>query len=95
MSAGAYQCIESGKWIFDILCALPVLPPHQAGMIRTDKDEYFIEPLERGKQMEEERGRIHVVYRRSAVTQDTTDMLQDFHTEGTADVHGCIEIYSR
>ncbi|XP_067413109.1 A disintegrin and metalloproteinase with thrombospondin motifs 3 isoform X1 [Emydura macquarii macquarii] len=54
-----------------------------AGMIRTDKDEYFIEPLERGKQMEEERGRIHVVYRRSAVTQDSTDILQDFHTEGS------------
>uniref|UniRef100_A0A8C3J9Z0 ADAM metallopeptidase with thrombospondin type 1 motif 3 n=1 Tax=Calidris pygmaea TaxID=425635 RepID=A0A8C3J9Z0_9CHAR len=35
-----------------------------AGMIRTDKDEYFIEPLERGKQMEEEKGRIHMVYRR-------------------------------
>ncbi|KAH1170473.1 hypothetical protein KIL84_001458 [Mauremys mutica] len=51
-------------------------------MIRTDKDEYFIEPLERGKQMEEERGRIHVVYRRSAVTQDPGDMLLDFHTEG-------------
>ncbi|XP_019349080.1 A disintegrin and metalloproteinase with thrombospondin motifs 3 [Alligator mississippiensis] len=52
-----------------------------AGMIRTDKDEYFIEPLEKGKQMEEEKGRIHVVYRRSAVTQDSTDVLQDFQTE--------------
>ncbi|XP_049670888.1 A disintegrin and metalloproteinase with thrombospondin motifs 3 isoform X1 [Accipiter gentilis] len=52
-----------------------------AGMIRTDKDEYFIEPLERGKQMEEEKGRIHMVYRRSAVVQHPTDMLPDVHME--------------
>lgn len=57
--------------------------PYQAGMIRTDEDEYFIEPLERGKQMEEEKGRIHMVYRRSAVAQRPTDMLPDVHTEGT------------
>ncbi|XP_069508763.1 A disintegrin and metalloproteinase with thrombospondin motifs 2 isoform X2 [Ambystoma mexicanum] len=37
-----------------------------AGMIRTDKDEFFIEPLEKEKQEEVER-RIHVVYRRSAI----------------------------
>ncbi|XP_054144240.1 A disintegrin and metalloproteinase with thrombospondin motifs 2 [Melozone crissalis] len=38
-----------------------------AGMIRTDKDEFFIEPLERGAQEEEEEGgRTHVVYRRAA-----------------------------
>uniref|UniRef100_A0A8C9NC11 ADAM metallopeptidase with thrombospondin type 1 motif 2 n=1 Tax=Serinus canaria TaxID=9135 RepID=A0A8C9NC11_SERCA len=38
-----------------------------AGMIRTDKDEFFIEPLERGAQEEEEGGgRTHVVYRRAA-----------------------------
>uniref|UniRef100_A0A663FD94 ADAM metallopeptidase with thrombospondin type 1 motif 2 n=1 Tax=Aquila chrysaetos chrysaetos TaxID=223781 RepID=A0A663FD94_AQUCH len=37
-----------------------------AGMIRTDKDEFFIEPLERGAQEEEEGGgRTHVVYRRA------------------------------
>lgn len=36
-------------------------------MIRTDKDEFFIEPLERGTQEEEEGGgRTHVVYRRAA-----------------------------
>ncbi|XP_062483767.1 A disintegrin and metalloproteinase with thrombospondin motifs 3 isoform X4 [Pezoporus occidentalis] len=52
-----------------------------AGMIRTNKDEYFIEPLERGKQMEEEKGRIHMVYRRSAVAHHPTDMLPDVHTE--------------
>lgn len=39
----------------------------QAGMIRTDKDEFFIEPLEKGAQEEEEgEGRTHVVYRRAA-----------------------------
>ncbi|NXE79864.1 ATS2 metalloproteinase, partial [Cochlearius cochlearius] len=38
-----------------------------AGMIRTDKDEFFIEPLEKGAQEEEEgEGRTHVVYRRAA-----------------------------
>lgn len=52
-------------------------------MIRTDKDEYFIEPLERGKQMEEEKGRIHMVYRRSAARQHPADTLPDVHTEGT------------
>lgn len=52
-------------------------------MIRTDEDEYFIEPLERGKQMEEEKGRIHMVYRRSAVAQRPPTELPDVHTEGT------------
>ncbi|NWZ20773.1 ATS2 metalloproteinase, partial [Asarcornis scutulata] len=38
-----------------------------AGMIRTDKDEFFIEPLEKGAHEEEEGGgRTHVVYRRAA-----------------------------
>ncbi|XP_006896891.1 PREDICTED: A disintegrin and metalloproteinase with thrombospondin motifs 3-like [Elephantulus edwardii] len=50
-----------------------------AGMIKSDNDEYFIEPLERGKQMEEEKGRIHVVYKRSAVEQAPIDMSKDFH----------------
>lgn len=69
--------------------------PYQAGMIRTDEDEYFIEPLERGKQMEEEKGRIHMVYRRSAVAQHPTDMLPDVHTEGTVPRGCCLQIYSR
>ncbi|EOA97891.1 A disintegrin and metalloproteinase with thrombospondin motifs 2 [Anas platyrhynchos] len=49
---------------------LEVLAPEsgdQAGMIRTDKDEFFIEPLEKGAHEEEEGGgRTHVVYRRAA-----------------------------
>lgn len=51
-------------------------------MIKSDNDEYFIEPLERGKQMEEEKGRIHVVYKRSAVERAPIDMSQDFHYRG-------------
>ncbi|KAI1238724.1 hypothetical protein IHE44_0013465 [Lamprotornis superbus] len=62
-----------------------------AGMIRTDEDEYFIEPLERGKQMEEEKGRIHMVYRRSAVAQRPTAVLPDVHTEALSSLHGRIE----
>ncbi|XP_028930040.1 A disintegrin and metalloproteinase with thrombospondin motifs 3 [Ornithorhynchus anatinus] len=49
-----------------------------AGMIRTDSDEYFIEPLERGKQMEEAKGRIHVVYKRSARKQSSPESIPDF-----------------
>lgn len=41
----------------------------QAGMIRTDKDEFFIEPLRKGEQEEEEDGRTHVVYRRAAAVK--------------------------
>ncbi|XP_056089324.1 A disintegrin and metalloproteinase with thrombospondin motifs 3 isoform X1 [Rhinichthys klamathensis goyatoka] len=49
-----------------------------AGMIRTDSDEYFIEPLEQGTQEHEERGRVHVVYRRSAVLQAPSDISLDY-----------------
>lgn len=75
-----HQASSSGS---KMTCWCAFSLPHQAGMIRTDKDEYFIEPLERGKQMEEEKGRIHMVYRRSAVVQHPTDMLPDVHMEGT------------
>uniref|UniRef100_A0A673NGX1 A disintegrin and metalloproteinase with thrombospondin motifs 3-like n=1 Tax=Sinocyclocheilus rhinocerous TaxID=307959 RepID=A0A673NGX1_9TELE len=49
-----------------------------AGMIRTDSDEYFIEPLERGTQEHEDRGRVHVVYRRSAVLKAPSDISSDY-----------------
>ncbi|XP_036382864.1 A disintegrin and metalloproteinase with thrombospondin motifs 3 [Megalops cyprinoides] len=49
-----------------------------AGMIRTDSDEYFIEPLERGTQEHEEQGRVHVVYRRSAVLKPSSDVSIDY-----------------
>ncbi|MBZ3879374.1 A disintegrin and metalloproteinase with thrombospondin motifs 3, partial [Sciurus carolinensis] len=58
------------------------------GMIKSENEEYFIEPLERGKQMEEEKGRIHVVYKRSAVERAPIDMSKDFHYRGYAPVTG-------
>lgn len=55
-----------------------------AGMIRTDQGEFFIEPLEKGKQAEEEeKGRVHVVYRRSAVQVSHPEVLDDFHPTGS------------
>lgn len=51
-------------------------------MIRTDSDEYFIEPLERGTQDLEDEGRVHVVYRRSAFLQAQTDIFADYQTQG-------------
>uniref|UniRef100_A0A8C0I9U9 ADAM metallopeptidase with thrombospondin type 1 motif 14 n=1 Tax=Bubo bubo TaxID=30461 RepID=A0A8C0I9U9_BUBBB len=53
-----------------------------AGLIRTDSNEFFIEPLERGQQETEEHGRAHVVYRRSAIRQDSAEPRQDLHPEG-------------
>ncbi|XP_043576427.1 A disintegrin and metalloproteinase with thrombospondin motifs 3-like isoform X1 [Chiloscyllium plagiosum] len=55
-----------------------------AGMIRTDQEEYFIEPLEKGKQSEEEeKGRVHVVYRRSAVQHSNPENAGDFYQTGS------------
>lgn len=54
----------------------------QAGMIRTVSDEYFIEPLERGTQDLEDEGRVHVVYRRSALLQGPSDISVDYQRKG-------------
>lgn len=54
----------------------------QAGMIRTNSDEYFIEPLEKGTQDLEDQGRVHVVYRRSAVLQTHSDSAVDYQLQG-------------
>ncbi|XP_034451911.1 A disintegrin and metalloproteinase with thrombospondin motifs 3 isoform X2 [Hippoglossus hippoglossus] len=63
-----------------------------AGMIRTDSDEYFIEPLERGTQELEDRGRVHVVYRRSAVLQGPSDISLDYQLqEPQLDVPGTLD----
>uniref|UniRef100_A0A8C7FAY9 ADAM metallopeptidase with thrombospondin type 1 motif, 3 n=1 Tax=Oncorhynchus kisutch TaxID=8019 RepID=A0A8C7FAY9_ONCKI len=62
-----------------------------AGMIRTDSDEYFIEPLERGTQEHEDQGRVHVVYRRSAVLQAPSDISLDYQLEGKLDYGGLLE----
>ena len=51
-------------------------------MIKSDDEEYFIEPLERGKQMDEENGRIHVVYKRSAVERPPRDVSEDVYHRG-------------
>ncbi|XP_035235603.1 A disintegrin and metalloproteinase with thrombospondin motifs 3 [Anguilla anguilla] len=62
-----------------------------AGMIRTDSDEYFIEPLERGTQEREEKGRVHVVYRRSAVLQASSDTPTDYQAnDPVLDVPGVL-----
>lgn len=61
---------------------LPPLAVLQAGMIRTDSDEYFIEPLERGTQELEDQGRVHVVYRRSALLKAVTDASVDYQPAG-------------
>ncbi|XP_062070728.1 A disintegrin and metalloproteinase with thrombospondin motifs 14 isoform X3 [Lepus europaeus] len=53
-----------------------------AGLIRTDSTDYFIEPLERGRQEEEEAGgRTHVVYRREAVRRPWAEPHGDLHNE--------------
>ncbi|MFT7807184.1 A disintegrin and metalloproteinase with thrombospondin motifs 14 [Arapaima gigas] len=52
-----------------------------AGLIRTDSGDFFIEPLEKGQQDVEERGRVHVVYRRSAIKRDVTQGEADLHHE--------------
>ncbi|KAG8552055.1 hypothetical protein GDO81_004395 [Engystomops pustulosus] len=52
-----------------------------AGLIRTDSSEFFIEPLERGRQEDEENGRAHVVYRRSAVQHNNTLYHEEMHNE--------------
>ncbi|EPY83741.1 ADAM metallopeptidase with thrombospondin type 1 motif, 14 [Camelus ferus] len=53
----------------------------QAGLIRTDSTDYFIEPLERGQQETEASGRTHVVYRREATQQAWAEPFGDLHNE--------------
>uniref|UniRef100_A0A3Q4BG42 Uncharacterized protein n=1 Tax=Mola mola TaxID=94237 RepID=A0A3Q4BG42_MOLML len=52
-----------------------------AGLIRTDNGEFFIEPLEWGQQNVEVKGRVHVVYRRSAIKRETSQRKEDLHNE--------------
>ncbi|XP_051523830.1 A disintegrin and metalloproteinase with thrombospondin motifs 14-like isoform X2 [Myxocyprinus asiaticus] len=52
-----------------------------AGLIRTDDEEYFIEPLEKGQQEVEIKGRVHVVYRRSAIKSDRGQTKDDLQNE--------------
>ncbi|KAM7018628.1 A disintegrin and metalloproteinase with thrombospondin motifs 3 isoform 2-T2 [Tautogolabrus adspersus] len=67
-----------------------------AGMIRTDSDEYFIEPLERGAQELEDQGRVHVVYRRSALLQAPSEIPKDYQPqEPELDVPGTLDSVTR
>uniref|UniRef100_A0A8C7V632 ADAM metallopeptidase with thrombospondin type 1 motif, 2a n=1 Tax=Oncorhynchus mykiss TaxID=8022 RepID=A0A8C7V632_ONCMY len=59
-----------------------------AGMIRTGKEEFFIEPLVRGGGLmveEEERGdgRHHIVYRSSAIKRPPVNQTADSHPRGS------------
>uniref|UniRef100_A0A3Q0SBJ1 ADAM metallopeptidase with thrombospondin type 1 motif, 3 n=1 Tax=Amphilophus citrinellus TaxID=61819 RepID=A0A3Q0SBJ1_AMPCI len=65
-----------------------------AGMIRTDSDEYFIEPLEKGTQELEDQGRVHVVYRRSALLQAPSDISVDYQLK-ELDVPGTLDSVTR
>ncbi|XP_005919642.1 A disintegrin and metalloproteinase with thrombospondin motifs 14 isoform X2 [Haplochromis burtoni] len=67
-----------------------------AGLIRTDNGEFFIEPLEKGQQDVEVKGRVHVVYRRSAIKQETGQRREDLHNEvadiGIADLPKALDL---
>ncbi|KAK9530281.1 hypothetical protein VZT92_011793 [Zoarces viviparus] len=66
-----------------------------AGLIRTDNGEFFIEPLEKGQQDVEMKGRVHVVYRRSAIKRETGQRREDLHNEvadfGIADLPAALD----
>lgn len=62
---------------------MPLLSPLvQAGLIRTDSTDFFIEPLEWGQQEKEASGRTHVVYRREVVPREWAEPGGDLHNEG-------------
>lgn len=67
-----------------------------AGLIRTDNGEFFIEPLEKGQQDVEVKGRVHVVYRRSAIRRDGTPRTVEMHNEvadfGIADLPRALDV---
>lgn len=79
-----YRCLPVGCTVFTPLLSLPpcLLSLVQAGLIRTDSTDFFIEPLERGQQEKEASGRTHVVYRREAVQQEWAEPHGDLHNEG-------------
>ncbi|KAF6716168.1 A disintegrin and metalloproteinase with thrombospondin motifs 2 [Oryzias melastigma] len=71
-----------------------------AGVIRTEQEEFFIEPLERGDgviEKEEEEGgggRVHVVYRSSAVKKSPiSKAAEGLHSRG-ADLGGLMDLES-
>uniref|UniRef100_A0AAY5EK41 ADAM metallopeptidase with thrombospondin type 1 motif, 14 n=1 Tax=Electrophorus electricus TaxID=8005 RepID=A0AAY5EK41_ELEEL len=60
-----------------------------AGLIRTDNGEFFIEPLEKGQQKGEVKGRVHVVYRR--VLGLSPNLVADFGIAELPDALGVME----
>ncbi|XP_076021105.1 A disintegrin and metalloproteinase with thrombospondin motifs 2-like [Genypterus blacodes] len=69
-----------------------------AGMIRTENEEFFIEPVERGDgTIEEEEkggGRTHVVYRSSAVKKAPVSSTAADHHPRAADLGGLMDLES-
>ncbi|XP_061561564.1 A disintegrin and metalloproteinase with thrombospondin motifs 14 isoform X2 [Phycodurus eques] len=70
-----------------------------AGLIRTDSGEFFIEPLEKGRQDAEAKGRVHVVYRRSALKLQTGRRGGELRTQesdfGIADLPAAVDLLER
>ena len=78
-NAHSYCAMYSCLFSLPLLFAVPLV---QAGLIRTDVTDYFIEPLERGQQDKEASGRTHVVYRREVIQQEWAEPGGDLHNEG-------------
>lgn len=81
---GNYHSLRRGRGALIWNCLF-----FQSGLIRTDNGEFFIEPLEKGQQDVEVKGRVHVVYRRSAIKKETGQQRQDLHNEGGRGVWWC------
>ncbi|KAG2455697.1 A disintegrin and metalloproteinase with thrombospondin motifs 2-like [Polypterus senegalus] len=66
-----------------------------AGIIRTEQEEYFIEPLEKNIQLIEEEagGRPHIVYRKSAIKEIPANNTEDFQSKGS-DLAGLLDLES-
>lgn len=57
----------------------------QAGMIKMEQEEFFIEPMEKDDEVREEGegGRTHIVYRSSAVKKGpVSSAAADYHSRG-------------
>lgn len=57
----------------------------QAGMIKMEQEEFFIEPMETDDEVREEGegGRTHIVYRSSAIKKrPVSSAAADFHSRG-------------
>ncbi|XP_047673627.1 A disintegrin and metalloproteinase with thrombospondin motifs 14 isoform X2 [Tachysurus fulvidraco] len=67
-----------------------------AGLIRTDKGEFFIEPLQKGQQESEVQGRVHVVYPRSAVKrQNQKDLHNEVQDFGIAELPNALDLVTQ